>query len=83
MRGRSAGTTGITLKLALEAEQRTRGARHRVRSTAHATVKPLDTDALLARAKNTPIIIAIEEYTVIGGLGSAWQRRFAEADFTR
>jgi len=74
-------TTGITLKLALEAAKELAAQGIECAVLHMPTVKPLDTDALLARAKNTPIIIAIEENTVIGGLGSAVAEAIAEADF--
>jgi len=35
------------------------------------TVKPLDTRALIAAARDTPAMIVVEEHSVIGGLGSA------------
>lgn len=35
------------------------------------TIKPLDTDALLAAARETDAIYTVEEHSVIGGLGSA------------
>lgn len=74
-------TTGITLKLALEAakELATQGIECAVLHMP--TVKPLDANALLARVAKAPVIIAIEENTVIGGLGSAVAEAIAEADF--
>jgi len=35
------------------------------------TVKPLDVEAVLAAARETPAIFTLEEHTVMGGLGSA------------
>jgi transketolase len=35
------------------------------------TVKPLDGDALLAAAKDTPLIVTLEDHNIIGGLGAA------------
>jgi transketolase len=35
------------------------------------TVKPLDRDAVLLAAKDTPLLVTLEEHTVIGGLGGA------------
>lgn len=43
------------------------------------TVKPLDADAVLSAAAETPFIITLEEHTVIGGLGSAVAEVLAEA----
>ena len=36
-----------------------------------ATIKPLDTDAVISAAKDTGAIVTAEEHSVIGGLGSA------------
>ena len=35
------------------------------------TIKPLDKEAILSAAEKTPLIVTVEEHTVIGGLGSA------------
>ena len=35
------------------------------------TVKPLDTDAVLALAKETNAIVTVEEHQIAGGMGSA------------
>lgn len=35
------------------------------------TVKPLDEDAVLRAARETPLLVSLEEHSVIGGLGSA------------
>lgn len=35
------------------------------------TVKPLDNDTLLAQVAKHPLLVTVEEHTVIGGLGSA------------
>lgn len=43
------------------------------------TVKPLDTEAVLAAARETRLIITVEEHTVIGGLGGAVAETLAEA----
>lgn len=73
--------TGITLKNALDASDTLR---ERVRSVAvlHVpTVKPLDADAILALAERVPVVVTIEEHSVIGGLGSAVAELIAEAGF--
>jgi len=74
-------TTGITLKLAMEAsaELAVQGIECAVLHMP--TIKPLDTAALLALAKEVPVIVSIEENTTIGGLGSAVAETIAEADF--
>jgi transketolase len=43
------------------------------------TVKPLDTDAVIAAARETRAIVTLEEHSVIGGLGSAVAEVLAEA----
>jgi transketolase len=43
------------------------------------TIKPLDTDAVLAAARETSAIATIEEHSVIGGLGSAVAEVLAES----
>ncbi len=75
-------TTGITLQPAaaaaalLEQSGISAGVLHM-----H-TVKPFDTEALLAQAARVPAILSIEEHTIIGGLGSAVAETLAEADFS-
>lgn len=43
------------------------------------TVKPLDTEAVLAAARETRAIVTIEEHSVIGGLGGAVAEVLAES----
>ena len=43
------------------------------------TLKPIDTEAVLAAARETSAVITIEEHSVIGGLGSAVAEILAEA----
>src|SRR5258708_14794319 len=45
------------------------------------TVKPFDTDTFLELARPVPIVISIEEHSIIGGLGSAIAEILAETDF--
>lgn len=47
------------------------------------TLKPLDTESVLAAARETGAIFTIEEHSVIGGLGSAVAEVLAEADGTK
>ena len=42
------------------------------------TIKPLDTEAILSAAKETAVIVTIEEHSIIGGLGSAVAEVLAE-----
>ena len=74
-------TTGITLRRGLEAaaalsEQGVEtGVLH-----VH-TIKPLDTEAILDHMAGVPVIVAVEEHTIIGGLGSAIAEIIAESEF--
>ena len=43
------------------------------------TVKPLDAEAVIAAARETGIIITVEEHNIIGGLGSAVAEVLAES----
>lgn len=43
------------------------------------TIKPMDRDAILRAAKETRLILTIEEHTVIGGLGGAVAEVLADA----
>jgi transketolase len=74
-------TTGITLKLALDAAKELAAGGVECAVLHLPTVKPLDTKAFLDRAGNTPVIVAVEENTMIGGLGGAIAELLAEADF--
>jgi transketolase len=74
-------TTGVTLKLALEAAEQLSADGIECAVLHMPTVKPLDTDALLSRAREVPAIVVIEENTVLGGLGGAVAEVIAEADF--
>ncbi|HET7459891.1 MAG TPA: transketolase C-terminal domain-containing protein [Longimicrobium sp.] len=44
------------------------------------TLKPLDTEAVLAAARETGAIFTVEEHSIIGGLGSAVAEVLMEAD---
>jgi transketolase len=44
------------------------------------TLKPLDTESVLAAARDTGALFTIEEHSIIGGLGSAVAEVLAESD---
>ena len=44
------------------------------------TIKPLDSEAVLAAARETSAIVTLEEHSVMGGLGSAVAETLAECD---
>lgn len=47
------------------------------------TIKPLDTSAILAIARNVPLIVTCEEHSIYGGLGGAVAELLAESLPTR
>ena len=74
-------TTGITLKLALEAAEMLKKDGIKLAVLHAPTIKPLDRESIIKHAKKVPAIITIEEHTLIGGLGSAVAEIIAETDF--
>lgn len=77
-------TTGITLKLGLEASDKLKASQGLDVGVLHVhTLKPLDEKAMLAEIAAVPSIIAIEEHTIYGGLGSAVAELIAEAGFDK
>jgi transketolase len=74
-------TTGITLKIALEAAAAlgTSGVSSAVLHLP--TVKPLDLDSFMAHANRVRAIVVVEEHTILGGLGGALAEVVAEAGF--
>lgn len=48
-----------------------------------ATVKPLDTDALLAFAEEHDVLVTVEEHQIMGGMGSAISEYLSEVRPTR
>lgn len=74
-------TTGIALKIALDAAS-TLSEQGLEAGVLHIpTVKPLDVEAILRHAAAVPVIVTVEEHTVIAGLGSAVAEIIAEANF--
>jgi transketolase len=75
--------TGGLLNHALHAAEQlsTTGIEARVLSM-H-TIKPLDREALLAAARETQLIVTIEEHSVIGGLGSATAELLMDENVTQ
>jgi len=74
-------TTGITLQNGLEAERILKKNGVNISVVHIPTIKPLDKETILSYASNVPIVITIEEHTVIGGLGGAVAEIIAEANF--
>lgn len=74
-------TTGITLKNGMDAAVSLSKQGLEAAVLHVPTIKPLDTDAILGYAAEVPVIVTIEEHTMIGGLGSAVAEVIAEANF--
>src|SRR5438132_2382920 len=74
-------TTGITLRIALEAADALKQSGVDATVLHMHTVKPLDVDAVLQHAAKAPAIVTIEEHTILGGLGGAVAEVLAEAGF--
>jgi transketolase len=73
-------TTGITLKTALDAAEQLAGSGLQAAVVHVPTVKPLDAETLTRHCRQSPIVVTVEEHSVIGGLGSAVAELLAEAD---
>jgi transketolase len=75
-------TTGITLRVAQEAARRVALEGIECAILHMPTIKPFDSEQLLELAAPARGIIAIEENTIVGGLGSAVAEVIAEAGFS-
>jgi transketolase len=73
-------TTGVGLQLCLAAADQLTAAGIDATVLHMPTVKPLDTEALAAAAERVPVIVTVEEHSIVGGLGSAVAEFLAEAD---
>ncbi len=74
-------STGIMLKAALDAAASLESGGMKAAVLHVPTVKPFDQETFLELAGPVPVIVAVEEHNVIGGLGSAVAEIIAEADF--
>jgi transketolase len=74
-------STGVMLKAALDAAGSLEAAGIKAAVLHVPTVKPFDKDTFLELARRVPVIVSVEEHTVIGGLGGAVAEIIAEADF--
>jgi transketolase len=72
-------TTGITLKLALDAAAALALDGIQAAVLHVPTIKPLDVPTLLDYTGRVSVVLTVEEHTVIGGLGSAVAEVIAEA----
>jgi len=74
-------STGIMLKSALDAATALDATGIKATVLHSPTVKPLDTETILQYAQLVPVVVTVEEHSIIGGLGSAVAELLAEADF--
>jgi len=72
--------TGSLLSEAVAAAHMLAGRGIHARVLSMPTVKPLDTEAVLKAARDTPAIITVEEHSIIGGLGGAVAEVLVESD---
>ena len=75
--------TGGILQTAVRTAQRLAEEGIQTRLLSMHTLKPLDTEAVLAAARETRAILTLEEHSILGGLGSAVAEVLAEADIPR
>ena len=75
-------TTGITLKLALDAAEELDAQGVHLKVLHMHTVKPIDREAVMETASGVKAIITVEENSIIGGLGSIISEIIADAGFT-
>jgi len=73
-------STGAMLPTAVYAAEELEKDGFAVRVLSMHTVKPLDSDAVLAAARQTGMIVTLEEHSIIGGLGAAVAEVLAEND---
>jgi len=70
--------TGLMVAKALEAAELLSAEGYRVTVINMATLKPLDTEAIIRAARDTGALVTAEEHSIIGGLGSAVAEVVAE-----
>lgn len=74
-------TTGVCLQICLEAADELAALGFSVAVLHMHTIKPLDQAALLEQMAGVPVIVTLEEHSIVGGLGSAVAEILAEANF--
>lgn len=75
--------TGGILQTAVRTAQRLAEEGIQTRLLSMHTLKPLDTEAVLAAAHETHAIFTLEEHSILGGLGSAVAEVLAEAEIPK
>jgi transketolase len=76
-------STGGMLQTAVKAADRLAAANIRARVVSMHTLKPLDTDEVVAALRETGGLFTLEEHSVIGGLGGAVAEVVAESNLPR
>ena len=71
--------TGVATTAALEASKRLAEDGVRCRVLHVHTVKPLDSHAIVAAAREVRLVVTVEEHSVVGGLGSAVLEALADS----
>ena len=71
--------TGTMVSVALDAAARLEAEGKHVGVINMHTIKPLDEEAVLATAANVPVLVTLEEHSVINGMGSAVANALAQA----
>jgi len=74
-------STGVMLKRSLDAAELLRAKGIDAAVLHCPTVKPLDAAVIRQYALAAPVIVSVEEHTIVGGLGSAVAEILAESDF--
>ncbi len=76
-------TTGVVLKLALDAAKLLAKQGIQAKILHMHTVKPIDKEAIIREAEQVKAVITVEEHSIVGGLGSAVAEVMAEAPFAQ
>ena len=74
-------TTGITLKIALDASNSLKDQGIQLSVLHMPTIKPLDIKSFMDYANQIKVVIAIEEHSIVGGLGSSISEIISESNF--
>ena len=71
-------TTGITLRNGLEAADQLKGQGVEVAVVHVPTIKPFDEETIKRYAANVPVIVTVEEHSIVGGSVARWPRSSAK-----
>jgi len=74
-------TTGIGLRLSLQAAEILHKDGIETSILHMPTIKPIDSEAILDHVSQTKVVVTVEEHTIVGGLGSAVAEIIAETNF--